>query len=96
MEQYQVPFTQYIRPHGRTREVTLQCLTEEAFLKSQTILSSGLKFECEILTTGESSLTIADREKEEDLAIEVSPAGYGDTCQALENLILNFSLESKP
>lgn len=96
MEKYSIPFTQYIRPYGRTREVTLQCLTKKAFLKSQTILSYGLEFECEILLTGESSLTIADRKKEEDLATEVSPAGYGDICKALENLILNFNLETKP
>ena len=69
-----IPFTQYLLPDGRKRAVEFSVSGEEAII-ARRVLDKGLRFEAEVLTTGEVSLTIFDPEKEEDVAIEVVPNG---------------------
>ena len=52
-----IPFTQYLRPNGRTRDVKWECTTHEQEIKAQALLDLHAVFECEQLSTGEVSLT---------------------------------------
>lgn len=54
-----VPFTQYMRPDGRTREITID-LDSEHEKRAQAIIEQGYRFEAEVLTTGQVSLTVHD------------------------------------
>ena len=84
-----VPFTQYLRPDGRRREVFIE-VSPELAAKAHTLIARGLAFECEELSTGQASLTITDPE-EGDLDIRVVPNGPG-VREAVEDLIRNFGL----
>lgn len=86
-----IPFTQYIRPHGRAVPVSIE-VADDIAAKAQTIMSRGLCFECEVLNTGEVSLTITDPE-EGDLDIRVLPNGPGIR-EGVEALIRDFGAES--
>jgi hypothetical protein len=79
----QIEFTQYLRPDGRTNIVYAPC-TSEIRKKAAELESKGLKFECEILITGEVSLTIADDFG--DVGIEISKNDESVN-QALEKLV---------
>jgi len=69
-----IPFTQYLLPDGRTTEVTIN--RPEAVEKQARVVSEhGWRFECELLTTGDVSLTVFDPTKGEDVAIELVPNG---------------------
>lgn len=71
-----IPFTQYLRPDGRTRQVIFSVNGPAAGL-AKSIMDRGHRFEAEVLTTGEVSLTVTDPENEDgaDLCIEISPNG---------------------
>jgi len=86
----EIPFTQYKLPHGRTESVSIERYGQVA-RKAEQIIAKGLHFECEILPTGEVSLTITD-EKEGDLAIELCPNGP-EVNQAIDKLIAEFPLD---
>lgn len=90
MAQAAVPFTQYLRPNGRAVPVKIE-VADDAALKARKIIDFGLEFECEVLSTGEVSLTITDPE-DGDLDIEVVPNGPGMR-EAVERLIDRFRLE---
>lgn len=71
-----IPFTQYMLPHGRQREVRIVRPLDVTAMAERFIAAGG-KFECELLTTGEVSLTavkIVDDEPT-DIAIEICPNG---------------------
>lgn len=72
--EYKIPFTQFIRPNGDTRTQWVARSGELAD-KAQAIIRNGLRFEAEVLTTGEVSLTVHDRKTGEDVAIEVCSNG---------------------
>jgi len=67
-----IPFTQYLRPDGRKRpmEVDRPSAVEAV---AWNIIALGGRFEIEVLTTGEISMTVAF--EEEDIAIEVCENG---------------------
>lgn len=82
-----IPFTQYLRPEGRKREVSID-LSEEAEAKAHAFLERGGWFECEELATGHASLTacfVVDGEPQ-DIAIRVVPNGPG-VAAAVESLV---------
>ncbi len=85
-----INFTQFLRPNGRQRTELVDVSIEVA-TKAKEITAAGLFLEAEILITGMVSLTIADRQDEVDLAIELVPNGP-DTIAAVERLIRNFNL----
>lgn len=71
-----IPFTQYLLPDGRTRTVEVDRPTPVE-LAAEKIIAAGWKFESEILTTGEVSLTVHDPVNEVDVAGEIVPNGPG-------------------
>lgn len=66
--------TQYLLPDGRTREVTID-RDGEVELMASAVESHGWRFECEILRTGQVSVTAFDPVDEVNVAIEVVPNG---------------------
>ncbi len=82
-----VPFTQYLRPNGRKREISID-LPEEVEALARRFIEGGGWFEVEELTTGHVSLTacaIVDNEPQ-DIAIRVVPNGPG-VAEAVEAII---------
>lgn len=72
-----IPFTQYVLPHGRKREETIERPAEIEALADKFIAAGG-RYECEILTTGEVSLTAVfcdDDGDEQDVEIEICTNG---------------------
>lgn len=51
-----VPFTQYLRPDGRTKEISIE-MPRKIGLLARSLLSKGYYFSAEILTTDQVSLT---------------------------------------
>lgn len=84
-----VPFTQFMLPHGRQVEVSIEVAADAAD-KAGTIIARGFRFECEVLRTEQVSLTITDP-KEGDADIRIVPNGPG-VRSAVESLIRNFEL----
>ncbi len=72
--QHAIEFTQYLRPDGRKTTVYIK-RHEDIYKKAKKLIDRGYKFECEQLTTGHASLTVADPEKGEDIAIRVVTNG---------------------
>ncbi|MER9355514.1 hypothetical protein NKI61_19790 [Mesorhizobium sp. M0514] len=73
MKAASIPFTQFLRPNGRLVSVSIERPAEVA-TKAQAIIAAGYRFECEELTTGDVSLTVAN-DDDGDLEIEVVPNG---------------------
>jgi hypothetical protein len=71
-----IPFTQYLRPNGRRRDVEIDRPSDIQAL-ARRFIESGGRYECEHLTTGEASLTAVKEidGEEQDIAIEVVPNG---------------------
>lgn len=59
-----IPFTQYMRPHGRREEVAVN-RPEEIERLAKELQVKGCKFEIEELMTGEISMTVEDKHVEE-------------------------------
>ena len=72
---YAVPFTQYLRPNGRRVQATIQVAGEVAEA-ARAVVARGWRFEVEVLTTREVSLTVVDFE-DMTLAIDIVPNGPG-------------------
>lgn len=68
-----VHFTQYLLPDGRKRDVAIE-VTPELHALAQIVTANGIRFECEILTTGQVSITAADPERG-DISVRVVPNG---------------------
>lgn len=81
-----IPFTQYVLPDGRAKEVSIE-RPAEIGLKAMEILARGWRFECEMLTNGDVSMTVTD--DDEDADIEVVPNGP-DVPIAVDRLIERF------
>jgi hypothetical protein len=71
-----IPVVQFMLPHGRQVETGIYRPTEIAD-KADLLLENGYRFEAEVLTTGEVSLTLSDPGEETDIFIEVVPNGPG-------------------
>ena len=68
----EIPFTQYMLPHGRKKQVSIERPDEIGRLATR-IQRAGYWFECEVLSTGDVSFTITDDDADHD--IEVCPNG---------------------
>ncbi len=55
----EIPFTQFLRPDGRTRLGSF-CRPDEIADLAKKIIDAGYNFTCEMLTTGQISLAVAD------------------------------------
>lgn len=85
-----IPFTQYLLPHGRRTTTEIE-RGAEVEAKAREIIAAGYRFECEILTTGEVSLTIHDAEDGIDVDIAVVPNGPG-VGEAVDKLVNEFRI----
>lgn len=66
-----IPFTQYLRPHGTTTQVTID-RPPPIETMAKDIINKGCRFECEILRDGNVSFTVAGpTEKDGDIAIKL-------------------------
>lgn len=88
-----IPITHYIRPHGRPREETIDRPAEIEAL-AQKFIEAGGRYECEILTTGEASLTAVfcgEDGDEQDVEIEICDNGppVGEAVDALVRKSIN-------
>lgn len=63
-----IPFTQYLKPNGRRADVSIERPAHIASMADR-IMERGYRFECEVLTTGQVSLTIADYEGDHDIEL---------------------------
>ncbi len=70
----EVAVIQYLRPDGRTRNVTTT-LPDSLHIEYLAMLELGYNFAAEELTTGEVSVTIEDRAEGEDIDIRIVPNG---------------------
>lgn len=87
----ELTFTQYLRPDGRTQEITCRVERPEVASAARELTAAGARFEAEVLTTGEVSFTVeADGEDGEDelLAIEIVPNKVPDVPEAVDRLLL--------
>lgn len=82
-----IPFTQYLRPNGRRAEVSIDRPAEIATLADR-IIERGFRFECEHLSTGHASLTIANDDDDHD--IEVVTNGP-DVPVAVDRMVRRFA-----
>lgn len=83
----EIPFTQYLRPNGRRIEVSIDRPNEISDL-AQKIIERGFRFECEELTTGHASLTIAGPEYDEDIQLVKNGPAVPD---AVDKLVRRFA-----
>ncbi len=81
-----IEFTQYLMPDGAQKKIHI-ARPEAIETKAREIMSKGFRFEAEMLTTGEISLTISDGE--EDLDIEVVSNGP-DVPVAVDRMVERF------
>jgi hypothetical protein len=78
-------FTQFLRPDGRKQEVFIDRSPEIEAMALECV-QAGVRFEAEVLTTGEVSLTAQDDELDEPLAHEIVPNGPG-VPEAVDRLV---------
>lgn len=86
---HRIPFTQFERPNGSTRQVFTE-VSHKVHEAAQELLTSqeyDFTFEAEVLPADAVSLTINDGEC--DVAIEICANG-SEVPKAVERLILNF------
>lgn len=74
MPETEIPFTQYLRPNGRKRVVSIE-RPAEIVEAAHRLIKAGYRFEVEELSTGHASLTVVDPDDEGDVAIAVVPNG---------------------
>jgi hypothetical protein len=67
-----IPFTQFLRPNGKRREVLID-RPDEIAAKAQAIMEAGFRFEIEELTNGYVNMTVSDDNS--DYARELCPNG---------------------
>jgi hypothetical protein len=83
-------FTQYVAPHGYKRQCAVEVLTP-VYDRAKAIMALGLAFECEVLSTGDVSLTITHPDNG-DIDIRVVPNGPA-VLDAVNSLVMEFDLE---
>lgn len=83
-------FTQYLMPDGRTKKVSFQPDDPEIEVKALQLITEGLHFDIEMLSTGVISMTCEDKENEV-ISIELSGNGP-EIINAVTNLVNNAYL----
>jgi hypothetical protein len=86
IQEFNIPFTQYLMPFGRKVEVTI-ARPKEVYDKAMDIIKAGYRFEIEMLTTGLVSMTIAGNDDDHD--IEVVTNGP-EVLMAVDRMITRF------
>lgn len=92
-EAHVIPFTQYLLPNGRSKDVYIE-RDEAVCRKADEIIQAGHRFEIEVLTTGHVSATIHNIEDEEDVDIIVVKNGPG-VGTAIDEMVNRFADKAK-
>lgn len=83
---FEIPFTQYLLPDGRKKEILWECTDMEVSRMARDIIEAGLTFECEVLNNGFVSLSVEDLENDEQVGIQLS-SNDGKISGAVDKLI---------
>ena len=73
-----IPFTQHLRPNGRKSPIEID-MPEDIEKLARSFIERGGWFDCEVLTTGDVSLTagFVVNAEPQDIAIRIVPNGPG-------------------
>ena len=84
-----IPFTQYLLPNGRKEPQNIERPAEIEALATR-FIDSGGRYECEVLRTGEVSLTAVKtiRHEEQDVAIVLTKNHPDKVGPAVDKLVL--------
>ena len=87
-----IPFTQYHLPRGLKSHVEFEPVSPAIQALADKLLAAGCKFESEVLTTGQVSLTVAGtppgETEEHDIAIALCRNDYGFIARAVDKLVV--------
>lgn len=83
-----IPFTQYLLPNGRKQQIKIERPADIEKI-AHAFIASGGRYEAEILTTGQISLTAVKkvRGEEGDVAIVVGPNKPGENMLLVDRLV---------
>lgn len=85
-----IPFTQYLRPDGRTTPIEID-MPDDIEKEARQLINRGIRFEAEVLTTGMVSLTSRFANADED-TINIQLCRNGpEVLTAVEKLIRTTS-----
>jgi hypothetical protein len=88
-----IPFTQYLLPDGRKKYTEIE--RPDAICEmAESITDMGFSFECEILTTGQASLTISGKDGDEDIIICSNEPGK--VSESVDKLVSRFFIKTNP
>lgn len=87
-----IPFTQYLRPHGRKIAQFFPVDGRELFDLAEKFLKSGGRYECEVLTTGHVSLTAVHRVDGEDQDVVTEICSNGPAVPAAVDRLVRRSI----
>lgn len=83
----EIPFTQYVLPHGRRAEISID-RPDDVGRRAAALIARGYRFECEMLTDMQTvSLTVVDPDDKGDIAIELCKNGPGLLGPAVDRLV---------
>jgi hypothetical protein len=77
-----IPFTQYLLPDGRTRDEHIDRPADIEAIADRFIKSGG-RYECEVLTTGEVSLTAVKDDDDVAIVLCQNAPGVGERVDEL-------------
>ena len=83
---YKIPFTQYLLPDGRKKEIEIE-RPKDIYKKAMSIIEAGYWFEIEVLSTGHINMTISDDEDDYDMEIAINALGVS---LAVDKMINHF------
>lgn len=91
MQSKPIPFTQYLRPDGRRKEISISRPPAIA-TKAQAIIAAGYRFECEVLNVppGFQNISLTITGDKGDVAIELCRNGP-EVGPAVDKLITEFN-----
>jgi hypothetical protein len=79
-----IPFTQFLRPDGRTVQVSIE-RPANILAKAEAILLAGYHFEIEMLATGEIHMTVGEGDEDFDGEICTNDEAVPATVDILVN-----------
>jgi hypothetical protein len=98
-----IPFTQYLRPHGRSQIITID-MPDEIETAAIRLIDLGYRFEAEVLMNGLISMTCTGHDprvgEEQDIALEVTqnnktvPAAVARLVERAAETIAEFTKEN--
>ena len=93
----EICFTQFLRPDGRTRQVFIE-RPPDIVTKALMVVESGGRFEIEVLSTGEISMTVEHSGDYGPIALYICPNGpdVPSTVDSLVHKAYTFIIRRRP